>query len=258
MKIKINKKIDFFVVCFLSAITILICVYYNLKPLSGFVLFCLPISFYLLIREKKNLKKIFLAVLVFGGFLGFVFDFIETFNRAWIVERLVFPWRIFGVLPVDDLLGFLLMTWIMVIFYEHFLDDEKNKRISKNLFWALIPLCFLLVVTVFLYWLDPRFLEIDYAYLVGGLVLIAFPVAFMICKPKLLPKFLMMAGFFFFVWFVAEIVTLKADGWLFPGQYIGSVNVFGVSFPFEELFFWMLFYAGTITAFYEFFIDDNK
>lgn len=255
---KLNKKIDFFIVCFLLAVSIWVWIYFNLKPLLGLALFPLVASFYLSIREKKNFKKIFWALLLFGGLAGFIFDFIETFNKAWIVDRLVFSWRIFSILPIDDIFGFLLMTLIMVIFYEHFLDDEKNKRISKNLLWALIPLCLFSAVTIFLYWFNPRFLEIPYVYLVGGITAIILPITFLICKPKLLLKFLMLTAFFFFVWFGVEIAVLKTGGWFFPGQYIGSVNVFSVTFPFEELFFWMFFYAGTITAFYELFIDDMK
>jgi hypothetical protein len=46
--------------------------------------------------------------------------------------------------------------------------------------------------------------------------------------------------------------------WAYPGtQYIGSVTLFGTTFPFEELFFWMLFYAPTLVAFYELFVSNR-
>jgi len=67
-----------------------------------------------------------------------------------------------------------------------------------------------------------------------------------------------MMFFFFFVWFLAEIVVLKTAGWTFPGQYIGMVTILGVTFPLEELFFWMLWYSVTIISYYEFFLDDQK
>lgn len=211
-----------------------------------------------MIREGKNYKKIAIAVLLIGGIFGFIFDFIETFNKAWIVDRLVFPWKVFGVLPIDDIVGFLLMTLFVVVFYEHFLDDEKNKRISPSLIFALAPSLLVTFAVVIVFLIKPNILQMPYAYFYGGLIAISFPVLYIFFRPHLLSKFLKIAAFFFIIWFVAEIVAIKTGGWYFPGNYIGNVSVFGVSFPFEELFFWMMFYAASISAYYEKMIDDER
>ncbi|MCK4805646.1 MAG: hypothetical protein KAS91_00470 [Candidatus Pacebacteria bacterium] len=253
------KKIDFCIILGLFIIGTTLWLHFNLKPLFGALLGILPIVFYLMIRRKKNIKKIFWAVIIFGGLFGFVFDFIQSVSKAWFVERLVIPWRIFGILPVDDVIGFLLMTLFIVVCYEHFIDDEKNRKVSKNLIWALVPsiLATVAIILIFLF-VGPESLKVSYAYLAGGSVAIILPIFMSIRKPKLIPKFLITGVFFSVVWFVAEIIALKTGAWSFPGEYIGTVSVFSVVFPLEELFFWVMLYAVTIVSYYELFIDDMK
>lgn len=202
--------------------------------------------------------KIFLAVLIFGGLFGFVFDLIETLNKAWVVERLVFPWKILGILPFDDILGLFLMTLFIVVFYERFIDDEKDRKISKNIIFALIPSILATIAIVVIFKVNPGALIIPYAYLVGGIAAIIPLIILIIYKPKLFPKFVFIAVPFSIIWFIAEIVTLKTGGWIFLGQYVGTVTVFGLIFPFEELFFWMMMYAASVISYYEFFLDDLR
>lgn len=253
------KKLDFFITLVLFAIGSIIWAILNLAPLYGGILAILPPVIYLVARRKKNIKKIFLAVIIIGGLFGFTFDFIETLSKAWYMERLVFLWRIFGVLPIDDVIGFLLMTLFIVVFYEHFIDDEKNKQISRNLMWALIPSIIAMagIITIFLF-VNSEALKISYAYLIGGSAAILLPIYMSIRKPKLIPKYLMTGAFFFMIWLVSEIIALKTGGWSFPGQYIGSVTMFNVTFPMEEFFFWTMLYSATVVSYYELFLDDNK
>lgn len=253
-----GKQLDLLVTFSLFIISAFVSFKLNLKPLTGSFLYLLIPSIYLSLRERKNYKKIFWAVLLLGGVLGFVFDFIEVFNKAWITNRLVLPWKIFGALPVDDLIGFLLMTLLIVVFYEHFIDDEKDRRISPHLIPTLIPSLLIALSVIILFPLRPDIFNIPYAYLYGGIAVIAFPVFYCIRRPKLISKFLKVAASFFVVWFIAEIVVLKTGGWYFAGEYIGTVHVFGVTFPFEELFFWMMFYAASMVAYYERVIDDER
>jgi hypothetical protein len=256
---KANKKFDLLIVLLLLGITAGISLIFNLKPAIGGVLYTLIPSLYLILRKKKNFWKIFWAVIVLGVIFGFVFDFIVTLNDGWIVPRLVFPFRLFGFYPVfDDILGFMLMTLFIVVFYEHFLDDEKNKRISRNLKWLLVASLAGLVFMFIIYFINPGLLKLPYIYLITGLAAIIFPLLFSLNRPRFLNKVLRVSAFFFAVWFIAELVALKTGGWIFPGKYIGMVEVFGLRFPFEELFFWMLWYAATVVSYYECFIDDKK
>lgn len=259
MKQKTKLRIDLLVVFFLLGITAGISLLFNLVPLIVFLLYLLLPSIYLILRQKKNFWKIFWAVVIFGIIFGFGFDFVVTLNEGWIVTRLVFPFRLFGFYPlIDDIFAFMIMTLFIVVFYEHFLDDEKNRRISKNLKWVLVFSLVILALTLIVYFINPALLRIPYTYLAGGLLAIAFPFAVSLYKPRFLGKFLKLAAFFFVAWFVLEIVCLKNGGWIFPGEYIGTVEIFGLKFPFEELFFWMMWYAAAVVSYYEAFIDDEK
>jgi len=257
-KVSSNKKLDFTIVCLMIAAGLGISILFKLKPLSGALVYLLLPSLYLIFREKKNFWKIFWGVVIFGFVVGFAFDFIQTFNRSWIVTGLVFPWKFFGVLPFDDLLDWGIAALFIFTFYEHFLDDEKNTKISKNLKWAILVFSAGLLVCIGLYLAFPRAITLSYAYLIGGIVAIIFPLIFSARKKNFLEKALKLTAFFFFVWLFAELVCLKYGGWIFPGQYIGTVSLFGLTFPFEELFFWMMCYSATTVAYYEFFIDDKK
>ena len=77
--------------------------------------------------------------------------------------------------------------------------------------------------------------------------------------PKLLPKFLLVVIYFFFLTFVYELTALKLGQWIFPSnQYIGWVSIFGLNFPLEEFFFGFFFYAMVTLACYEAFDCDEK
>jgi hypothetical protein len=152
------------------------------------------------------------------------------------------------------------MALFVIVFYEHFLDDEKDKRLSKShskiLLFLLIVIA--LVYTVFL--IAPLKLEFSYFYLKAGFAAIAFPIIFAFYNPQIIKKFAPLAFFFFFVWVVAEFVGVSNGNWIFPAsnQYAGSVTLFGITFPFEEVFFWFMWYPAVIVAYYEYFIDDRR
>lgn len=254
-----GRHLDFLVVTLSFVVLTSAAFIFNLKPLiASFIILVIP-SAYLMLREPKPVAKILWPVFLFGGLLGFVFDLAETFNRAWVMERLVFPQKVLGVVPVDDILGFLFMVLFIVVFYRHFLDRESGNKLSANLGWGIGAslLAFAGSIGIF-FAVEPDMLRIPYAYLAGGILAVAFPAFVVIRNPRLVPKLLRLAAFFFFVWFAAEVIALKTGGWSFPGEYVAMVPFFGVSIPFEEVLFWMLLYAPAVAAYYEFFIDDLK
>ncbi len=253
-----SKKNDLILTIIIFGVMAAMWLLFDLKPLIGFIITTLVPSLYLIFREKKNFTKIFWAVFIFGGILGFIFDFLETLNKGWLVSRLIIPWKIFGVLPVDDYLTFFLMTFFIVIFYEHFLDDEKRKLVSENIMWALIPSLIILLALIIFFPINPNLFSIPYVYLVGGTIAIIPTAIISFYKPKLFVKFLKIAASFFFVWLITDIVALKTGAWYYPGEYVGKVQIFGAIFPFEELFFWMMLYASSIVAYYELFVDDLR
>jgi len=254
-----KKRVDFIVTVIILVVAATFCVIFKIKPLLGGFIYLLVPSLYLMARESKNYKKIFWGVLTIGLFMGLLFDFLETYGGGWSTIDLTIPWRILGVPPIDNIIGYMLMTLFTLVFYEHFLDDEKKKSISKSLPELVILSGGAMVLLLVTYIVSPHSVLVShYAYLKGGLLAVIFPILFMFRNPRLIPKIATMASFFFFVWLVAELVVVKNSGWIYPGQYIGWVTLFDITFPIEELLFWMLFYAATIVAFYERFIDDDR
>ena len=64
--------------------------------------------------------------------------------------------------------------------------------------------------------------------------------------------------YFFSLYFFAELTAVNLNWWIYPGNnYIGWVTVFNTTFPFEEFFFWMMFYAATLISYYEVWVNND-
>lgn len=254
-----RKQVDFWVVVAMLIISAFLGFIFRLKNIPLGALYLGVPSLYLFLRAKKNYKKIFWGVLIFGFLFGFVFDFIQILNQVWIVSRLLIPWKLFGIWPIENFFGYGFMTLFILVFYEHFLDDEKHPRLSKKHSKIFLFSLAVIALIIFCYTFNPQILKFSHAYLLGGLAAIVFPIIFSIYNPKIIKKFSVLATFFFFVWLLLEIVGIKLNNWAFPGgQFVGYVTLLGISFPVEEVLFWMLWHPATIVAYYEYFIDDQK
>lgn len=224
---------------------------------SGLVLTLLP-TIYLGLRRPKNWTKIIIATLIFGGLFGFAFEFFAEFNKAYTVTSRIFPFKIFGVLPLDNVLGHMMMTLLTITFYEHFVGREVNHHVSRDLKFALLPGIFAAVVIVLIFLLNKESLHARYPYFYAGIAAIIPPIYLGFRKPQFIKNMAETAIYFFFLWFISELIAVKLGYWVYAGNnYVGWVTVFGITFPFEELFFWTLFYAASLVSYYELFIDDT-
>lgn len=59
-------------------------------------------------------------------------DYIATISGAWLVPKTIFPFRLLGVIPIEDFIWGLLFIYSVVIFYEHFLNKGKHELIDKK------------------------------------------------------------------------------------------------------------------------------
>lgn len=214
---KINKKIDLLIVFLFLGIIALISLKFKLKPLITFALYTLLSSTYLILREKKNFLKIFLSTFSIGLIGTFIVDFILIFNNVWRLTREVFPLKIFGFYPlIDNVIVNSSMAFFIFIFYEHFLDDERHRVVSKNFLWGLVPLLLVFISITIGYITEPMILKIPYTYLFLGIISIFFPLLMILYQPKLLNKLFKVVAFFFIVWFTLELVCLKTKGKIRP------------------------------------------
>ena len=229
------------------------------KPLFVGVIFTIPQIIYLGLRHSKNWKKIIVSTLVFGGIFGFLLDFLAEYNKAWSVVSLVFPYKILNVDPIDNVLGYMLMTALTVTFYEHFIDREKDHNISHNLKYAIWPGIVEIFLLVIIFYNRPSILLFRYPYFLMGCVAIIPTIILSFRHPSLIKKMATTAIYFFFFYLTFELFAVAYHYWIYVGNnYIGWVDLFGLRFPFEELFFWIMFYAASLVAYYEIFIDDEK
>lgn len=263
MKLPNGKRLDVFVlILLLSVSSFYAYVTKDLfagKALFVAIMFLVPPIIYMGLRGgHKNWEKILVSTLVFGGLFGFSLDFIAEYTRTWTVTSLIFPIRILGVNSLENLIGIMLMTALTVVFYEHFVDREKNHHVSKHLIYAVLPAIFVIAYLLFVFFYQPTLLHAKYPYLIMGIFAITPTITLSFIKPNLIKKMAITAIYFFFLYFIIELFAVSYGWWVFKGNnYIGWITFFGIAFPFEELFFWMLFYAASIVSYYELFIDDE-
>lgn len=261
MKKRINKKIDLLVVIGMVIIAILLVIYFKVRFLTSIILFFVIPAFYLLIRRRpRNIKRILIASFLFGILFSFTFDFLAEFNNAWSwspTDELIFP-KIFGIVPIDVIIWFFFWIFLIVVFYEHFVEHDRSDKISPHFKYAFYPAIAALIWVLVIFFVNSELLKFEYTYLGLGLCTLIPFIVLVIRKPALLRKFVRVSAFFIFLYLAFELTSLKLGQWHFPGQYIGTVELFSLKFPFEEFFFWILMSSTIVLAYYELFIDDEK
>lgn len=229
--------------------------------ISTILFFGLP-ALYLTIRIKdtKAIKKAGLFALLSMIPIA-ALDVFAVTNKSWLVPSSIFSFRIFDIVPLEDLIWGGLLIYTTVLFYEYFLDRGKNMlKINKLARMVVIFFVTLLFFGVIFLYLNPEFLKIPYYYFWGGIIFILVPtIAFLIFYPKLIHKFLIAGLYFFFLGLVFEITGLELRQWEFPTMgLLGWVDVFNYRFPAEELLFWLILFSSATLSYYEFLFDDRK
>ncbi len=228
------------------------------KALIGAGALVCPSIAYLGYRRKKPWKKLLYATVIFGGLFGFFFEFIQEFNRSYSVISRIFP-KILDTVPPDNVLGHMLMVLFMLTFYEHFINKHTSNRISPRIKYGALLGGICIAITLILFYTQPSLMRLDYPYAYLGLIAILPLFVYGYRHPKLAYQLVLMMPFFFYLYLLTEILAVRYSWWIYPGaHYIGHVQIFSESFPFEELFFWMLLYAPAVTAYYKIFMDNGN
>lgn len=217
----------------------------------------IPGGAYLGWRKRKPWRKITVSALLFGLCLGFFFDFIQEYTQAYTVVSCIFP-RLLGVVPVDNILGHFMMAFFTFTFYEHFVAQKVNPNISYRFKYAIYLVATMIAAVIGIYYLHSSWLLMPYPYVIFGTLAIVPIFTYLYRHPQSARDFTQMAPFFFLFYFVFEIAAVQYSWWTYPGyNYIGWVSLPGIRFPFEELFYWMLFYAAALTAYYKSLVDHS-
>ena len=257
---KINsRKIDLLVVMVIIVISAFLILKFELKFLISGILYLLIPALYLLLRKTQDVKNILIASLCSIG-PGFIFSFLHTLNQSWFIpqDQLIFSYRIFNILPIDEIFWYFLFTFAITTFYEHFIEKKETVRVSKNFKYAILSTLFIFIGILILFFLVPNLLKVNYSYLIFSIIAI-FPLLYLFTKkPFFINKFAKIAIVFFFLFFLCEFTALKTGQWIFPGQYVGMVDIFNLRLPFEEIFFWIMISSMGFFSYYEIFVDDEK
>jgi hypothetical protein len=226
--------------------------------LSALLFLGVPCAYLLARHTKENLGNIFFAAVTMGVLFSFCFDFLAEINGAWGWNGGLLFGKVLGVVQVDVMVWFFLWVLHIILFYEHFLDRKHIKSAITERGGGTFALAlFAVLCLVGVYHNNPELLFFSYAYLkLSALVSIPF-VLVCILSPKLVRHVLPMSVYFFFVYITHEITALHLEQWNFPGQYVGWVSMLGVSFPVEELVFWIMLSSSIAATYYEVMFDNG-
>lgn len=252
-------EIDLFVITGIIIFAAISTLAFHLTYYQSSLLYFLLPSIFLFVRKTKSLKKILITS--FGGtFLGISYDLYATVNKAWIIpaNQLITPWKLFGLVPADDVIWFCCWVLFITTFYEHFLDHDRTNKLSHHFTWAVGISLVTLVISCSLYYLSPSFLLTPYAYLLLILTNIPLLVFFTFQHTSLFKKFLKISIYFIPVFVLFELTGLANNQWVFTGEYIGLFHLYNLILPYEEIIFFILLSPTIVLSYYECFIDDGR
>jgi hypothetical protein len=254
------KKLDILLLILFPILSVATSLIFKVNFLISILLFFGLPSIWLSYRTPSQVKKTGLFSLILSIPLGIFIDYIATTDHSWFVPTTIFPLRLFGVVPIEDLIWGFFLIYSIVIFYEHFLDKGKHELVDRKMKYLIWPLVVLMLVFFTILFTKPDLLVIPYAYFWLGAIFFILPsITFLSFFPRLLSKYVKTASYFFLLSLLFELTGLQLNQWIFPGShFIGWVELFGYRFPFEEFFFWFVMGAIGVLSYYEFFDCDRK
>jgi len=195
-----------------------------------------------------------LFTLLWGVPIAFIWDYFAHTDQSWFTPT-IFGTRIFGQIPIEDLIWCFFYIYTVIIFYERFFHEKKHTLINPRMKYLAGPFLLLLVVFIAVLLNNDFVLRIPYTYLVFGLTILTFPgLLFLIYYPKFIKPFTIITAYFFPFTLLYELTALHLGQWSFPGtNFIGWVQIFGYRFPFEELWVIMIIGAYGLLAYYVYF-----
>lgn len=255
----ILKKIDILFLAILPVAAALIALTFRTNYLVTTLLFFGPGSIWFSYRTPNLILRTSLFSVLLALMGTVVLDYILVNDHAWWSPT-IFPSRLFGLLPYEDLIWGILQAYFVIILYEHFLDKGKHQLVGSNFKYFIYFFVGLLSLFFLALSLKPTLLKIPYAYFWIGITFFLLPsIVFLARFPKIILKFIKLGSYFLLLHIVFEFTALELGNWTFPGSnYISVVSIAGFSIPIEEIVVWWALFIIAILSWYEFFDDDQK
>ncbi len=254
------KKLDIALLIFFPIFATAAILTFRLNYLWANILFFGFPAAWLSLRTQDMVARTALFCAIFTIPFAFVVNYLAVTDGAWYIPSTVFSFRIFGVVPIEDVISTFLLTYSAVICYEHFLDKGKHQLIDRKMKYFIWPVLLLLIVFFAIFTTDREILKINYAYLWIGILFLVLPlISTLSFFPKLFSKYLKVGAYFAIVLALYEYTGLTLNHWVFPGEhFIGWLPFFGYAVPIEEMVFWILLSVIGVLSYYEFFDDDLR
>jgi hypothetical protein len=255
-----SKKIDLVIAVLIPLLVFLSVFFFDLHItyLESLVLILGLPSVYLSLKNQKIVKKVFWFSLVISVPVAIILELVGFGDNAWSVPSSVLPWKLFGIIPLEDFLWMFLTVYTIIIFYEHFCNRRFQSKVSSKI-WVINSVLYLLaVLAVFVFMTNADLLVLPYTYIWLSIPMFLIPsILFLGFYPRFLIPFLKVQIYFFFAHSLFELIGIKLGHWTFPGMhYLGWISVWSLRFPVEELAFVMLLGAFATLSYYEFFTNN--
>ncbi|MBD3280465.1 hypothetical protein GF389_02990 [Candidatus Dojkabacteria bacterium] len=205
--------------------------------------------------SKEKAEKLLLFALVTTVFWALPVEIISRLADSWDVAS-DFP-RILKVAPIENLLyAFINFLWPLV-FYESFIDRDKNTKIPHRFFILLMTYMVFFFTSMPILILKPTLLSLDY-WIIGLLFVIGPFIILSVYMPKVLRKTIVPTLFFGIVFLIHELVSMEIGHWYWPGEYLLTTSLFGSLFPVDDIIIWYIFSTPVLLMGYELFLEDKK
>lgn len=202
---------------------------------------------------KKSRKKVLIFSIISTLLFAFAIELSSRLANTWDVQSIL-P-RLFGIIPLENMLfAFLNIFWVLS-FYEYFVDRDTATKISGKFKYLIILFCLFSLIIFSLYFYNPDIIRLNY-FVMAVIILIIPSIIIFSKRPRLLKKTILPTLFFAIVFFIYEIVSLKIGSWWWPGEYIKTFTLFGKVFPLDDVIIWYFLSTITLVGGYEFFADD--
>ena len=256
-----GKKIDLTFILLIPLIVFLLVFFSGLKINyfeSLILIFALP-CLYLTIKNRKKARKVAIFSFLISIPFGIIWELLNYGDNSWVVPSSIFSFRFFGFSPLENYVWMFLTTYTILIFYEYFLDDKFQSKISGKIKVMTYIFYSMSIILIIIFLVDREFLSFQYSYLWLGIIIFIIPIIMFLVKyPSFISNFFKVSVFFFYIHIIFELIGLKLNHWTYTGtNFIGWVSLFSLSFPIEEFLFVIVLGGFAACAYYEFFTNDK-
>jgi len=169
------KKVDVILLVLFPIMAVVVSLLIKANYLVSILLFFGLPAAWLSYRTQHMIAKSGFFALTISIPLTILGNSIAVLNDAWRTTSM-FSYRVFGVFPVEDFLWSFMGFYLLIIFYEHFLNKGKHELVDERMKYFVWPAVFLVVLFLFVLFLKPDLLVFKYSYLLIGFVFVLLPV----------------------------------------------------------------------------------